>query len=137
VLRSWLLLASGPTHLHVLADLKTCIYNDNDVANQSVLVKHETRLNVHGVFDEIFEPKRTKCIGDNAAVDRWVVELVRRSYQPVGTGSPLWCPLQWRSARSPITGPHWFSDVVDNARGQPWSSKTRQYVVAAATLSAG
>jgi hypothetical protein len=56
--------------LHVLAGLKTCIYNDNDVASQPVLVKHETPLNVHGVFDEIFDPKHTKSIRDKAAVDR-------------------------------------------------------------------
>jgi hypothetical protein len=44
------------------------MYNGNDVANQPVLVKHETPLNVHGVFDEIFDPKHTESNGDKAQV---------------------------------------------------------------------
>src|SRR5215467_12342842 len=58
------------------------IYNDNDVANQSVLVKHETPLNVHGVFDEIFDAKHTKCIGDKA---RWAALASRRLRQRTGS----------------------------------------------------
>jgi hypothetical protein len=56
--------------VHVSADANTCIYNDNDVANHCLLVKHETPLNVSGVFHEIFNPKHAKAIGNDAAADR-------------------------------------------------------------------
>jgi hypothetical protein len=52
------------------------IYNDNDVANQSVLVKRETPLNVHGVFDEIFDPQHTSASGARLAGSHWLPDVV-------------------------------------------------------------